>query len=238
MESRKEIMYASAIMAVGIIVAGYFVSETLYKSKQLDRVVTVKGLSEKEVRADLAIWPIQISAVSNDLGELQRDLRNQTRILNDFFREQNFNDDEINIGSPNIQDVKANAYGGDMQYSQYRYIAKVDVTVRTADIAKLEDTEGKIGDIIGKGIIIGSKNYWQQIEYLYTKLNEIKPDMIEEATINAREAAEKFARDSGSKVGKIKTATQGLFSIENRDINTSHIKKVRVVTTVEFYLED
>lgn len=238
MESRKEIIYASVILAVSIAVAGFFISDLLYKAKQLDRVVTVKGLSEKEVRADLAIWPIQITVVSNDLGELQQDLRNQTQILNEFFLGQNFNGDEINIGSPNIQDVKANAYGGDMQYSQYRYIAKVDVTVRTTDIAKLEDTEGKIGDIIGKGIIIGSKNYWQQIEYLYTKLNDIKPAMIEEATINAREAAEKFARDSGSKVGKIKTATQGLFSIENRDINTSHIKKVRVVTTIEFYLED
>ena len=103
---------------------------------------------------------------------------------------------------------------------------------------KLQQAVAEIPSIIGKGIILGSKNYWQQIEYLYTGLNEIKPSMIEEATKNARQAAEKFARDSDSKVGKIKSASQGLFSIQNRDVNTGNIKKARVVNTVVFYLED
>jgi hypothetical protein len=95
-----------------------------------------------------------------------------------------------------------------------------------------------ITSLIGQGIVLSQTNYWQQAEYLYTSLNDIKPVMIEEATKNARQAAGKFAVDSDSKVGKIKKASQGLFTITNRDMNSPHIKKVRVVSTIEFYLDD
>ena len=238
MEYKNRIIYASLIMGICLVTAGFFISQTLLKAKQLERYVTVKGLSEREVEADIAIWPIQITVVSNDLTLLEKDLLSQTGTMKAFFNDQNFSEDEITIGSPSIQDSRANVYGGNNTGNQFRYVAITDFTIRTSDIDKLHEAVAKIPSIIGKGIILGSKNYWQQIEYMYTKLNDIKPDMIEEATRNAREAAEKFARDSDSKVGKIKSANQGLFSIENRDINTGHIKNVRVVTTVVFYLED
>jgi hypothetical protein len=237
MESKNRIIYASLILGICLVMAGFFISQTLLKAKQLERYVTVKGLSEREVIADIAIWPIQVSIVSNDLAQLEKDLNKQTEIIKDFFSEQGFTEDEITIGSPSIQDNRANYYGGGTP-SQYRFTANRDFTIRTAEIDKLQKALDMVPSLIGEGIILGSKNYWQQVEYLYTKLNDIKPDMIEEATKNAREAAEKFARDSDSKVGKIKSATQGLFSISNRDINTGHIKKVRVVSTVVFYLED
>lgn len=238
METRKGNITTAIILGISLVVAGYFISQTILKARKFDRYVSVKGLSEREVMADIAIWPFEVTVASNNLGELQNELKKQSAIIKNFFNEQGFTSDEITVGSPNIQDNQAIMYGGGGQQSPYRYIAKTDVTIRTSDIERLQKAASDVLDLIGKGVIIGAKNYWQQIEYLYTKLNEIKPDMIEEATINAREAAEKFARDSGSKVGKIKQAHQGLFSIENRDINTAHIKKVRVVSTIEFYLED
>lgn len=237
MEHKNRTIYAALILGICLVAAGYFISQTLLKAKKLERYVTVKGLSEREVDADVAIWPIQITVVSNDLGQLEHDLLSHTETVKTFFSSQGFSEEEITIGSPSIQDTRAEYYGGGSGY-QYRYVAKTDFTIRTSDIEKLQNSLGQITSIVSKGIILGSKNYWQQVEYLYTKLNEIKPDMIEEATRNAREAAEKFARDSDSEVGKIKSASQGLFSIQNRDINTGHIKKVRVVSTVVFYLED
>jgi hypothetical protein len=238
MDSRKLYIPAALIMGISLILAGLFISQTLLKARKFDRFVSVKGLSEREVLADVAIWPIEVTVVSNDLAILQDKLQEQSEALKDFFEDHGFTQKEITLGSPTIQDSKANIYGGSGTGSPYRYVAKTDVTIRTSDIEKLQNAASDVPELIGQGVIIGSKGYWQQIEYLYTKLNEIKPAMIEEATINAREAAKKFARDSGSKVGKIKSARQGLFSIENRDINTSHIKKVRVVSTIEFYLED
>jgi hypothetical protein len=237
MEHKNRTIYASLILGICLVTAGYFISQTLLKAKQLERYVTVKGLSEREVDADVAIWPIQITVVSNDLGQLERDLLSHTETVKAFFSSQGFSEEEITIGSPSIQDTRAEYYGSGSG-NHYRYVAKTDFTIRTSDIDKLHNSLGQITSIVSKGIILGSKNYWQQVEYLYTKLNEIKPGMIEEATRNARKAAEKFARDSDSKVGKIKSASQGLFSIQNRDINTGHIKKVRVVSTVVFYLED
>jgi hypothetical protein len=238
MESKHKNIYAALILGSSFVIAGFFISQTLIKAKQMERYVTVKGLSEREVEANLAIWPIQLSVASNDLVQLENDLQKQTNTINKFFMERGFTDEEISAGSPSIQDVRANLYGGNQGTQPYRYIAKTDFTIRTSDLIKLQEAVEDISSIIGQGIILGSKNYWQQIEYLYTDLNSIKPDMIEEATHNAREAAEKFARDSGSKVGKIKSASQGLFTIQDRDVNTGHIKKVRVVNTVVFYLED
>ena len=238
MESNNRIILAALVIGIGIAIAGLFISQTLLKARALERYVTVKGLSEREVSADMAIWPMQITIASNDLRQLESDLLSQTETIQEFFGADGFNDDEITIGSPTIQDTRASLYGGNNMHNEFRYVASRDFTIRTSDIEKLHKTFEKAPSLISKGIIIGSKNYWQQIEYLYTKLNDIKPAMIEEATLNAREAAEKFARDSQSKVGKIKSASQGLFTIENRDVNTGHIKKVRVVNTVVFYLED
>lgn len=238
MEGKNRNIYAALILGASLVIAGFFISQTLLKARQMERYVTVKGLSEREVKADLAIWPIQLSVASNDLLVLENDLMKQSAVLKDFFIGHGFEAYEITIGSPVIQDSRANYYGGDNTGQQYRYIAKTDFTLRTRELEKLQNAVADIQTIISKGIILGSKNYWQQIEYLFTGLNDIKPDMIEEATKNAREAAEKFARDSDSEVGKIKSASQGLFSIQNRDVNTGNIKKVRVVNTVVFYLED
>jgi len=137
-----------------------------------------------------------------------------------------------------ISDQKANMYGGNDQYHEFRYIGRAQLTVRTEQIDRMTQAINKLTDLVGQGIVLNQDQYMGQVQYLYTDLNSIKPAMIESATKNAREAADKFASDSKSKVGKIKKATQGLFTIEDRDMNTQNIKIIRVVTTVEYYLVD
>ena len=229
---------AAVILAAGLILSGYFIGNFFVKAKKYDRSVVVKGLAEKEVLADLAIWPMKFTEASNDLTEIEKNINAKSGVVIDFLKEKGFTDDEISKGLPAIMDAMANPYANQGQPAVNRYTGSFDITVRTTDIPKLKTAMEDITRLIGKGIVIGQANYWQQVEYLYTSLNDIKPGMIEEATKNARQAADKFAVDSNSKVGKIKTASQGLFSISDRDMNSAHIKKVRVVTTIEFFLED
>lgn len=234
----KELIPAAIILSLGLILGGYFIGNFFVKAKKFDRSVVVKGLAEKEVLADLAIWPMKFTEASNDLAEIERNINTKSRIVIDFLKERGVTEEEISKGVPAITDALANPYTQQGQTAANRYTGSFDITVRTSDIPKLKRAMEDITSLIGKGIVIGQANYWQQVEYLYTALNEIKPGMIEEATKNARQAADKFAVDSDSKVGKIKTASQGLFTISDRDMNSPHIKTVRVVTTIEFYLED
>ena len=226
------------IVAVGLALGGYFIGQTFLKGKQFDRFVTVKGLSEREVPADLAVWPINIVLTGNDLQTLRQTLESQNEEVYQFFISQGFEPSEISKGVVNISDAQANIYNTNAQYSAFRYLAKSELTVRTSDIPKLQRSLTASLGLLSKGILFGSKNEWQPVEYTFTGLNDLKPEMIEEATKNAREVADKFARDSDSKVGDIRVARQGLFSISNLDANSPHIKKVRVVSTIDFQLMD
>ncbi len=226
----------TSVLAVSLIIAGFFIGNSHLKAKKYDRYVTVKGLSEREVKADLAIWPINITLAGNNLNVLQTDIEKQKKEVEAFFGMQGFNSDELTVGTTNISDSKVNMYNNG--YREFRYIAKTEFTVRTTDIDKLRTSLSASLDLLSRGILLGSKNEWSPIEYQFTKLNDIKPPMIEEATKNARKVAEKFALDSDSKVGDIRKANQGLFSIYDRDQNTPEIKQVRVVTTIEYQLKD
>lgn len=228
----------AAIVAVALVIAGYFIGNMHRNSVSYNRFVQVKGLSEKEVMADLAVWPIQITLTGNDLKALKSDIEKQKAEVQQFFTDQGFDENELTIGSTNIEDARAQLYGGNSDGRAFRYVVKTEFTVRTGDIEKLQTALTESLSLISKGVLIGSKNTWRPIEYIFTRLNEIKPAMIEEATKNAREVAEKFALDSNSKVGKIKTARQGLFTINDRDQNSPHIKIVRVVSTIDYFLED
>lgn len=226
------------VLSAAIIIAGYFVGNMHKKAMEYQRSVTVKGLSEREVNADLAVWPINISLAGNNLVELKTAIESQKEMVYQFFKDQGFNEDELTMGTTNISDAKADRYGGNPNMMAYRYFAKTEFTVRTSDIKKLQMALETSLDLIAKGIILESKNTWKPIEYTFSGLNELKPMMIEEATKNARQVAEKFAKDSHSEVGKIMDAQQGLFSIYDRDENTPYIKTVRVVSTLEYQLKD
>ena len=225
-------------LALAIVMSGYFIGNMHKIGKKYDRYVEVKGLSEREVKADLAVWPINITITGNDLKQLRKDIEIQNEEVYNFFIDQGFDKSNLTKGSTNINDAYANIYNNNQQNAEYRYLAKSEFTVRTNDIEKLQNALSESLELISKGIILGSKNTWRPIEYIFTGLNDLKPSMIEEATKNARQVAEKFALDSDSRVGKIRVARQGLFTIDDRDQNTPEIKVVRVVSTINFQLED
>ena len=227
-----------ALICASVVLAGYYVGNMHKTGKKYDRYVQVKGLSEQEVQADLAVWPINITLAGNDLQVLRREIEAQNEEVYNFFLDQGFTESDLTKGSTTINDARANIYNPSAQNSQFRYLAKSEFTVRTSDLDRLQNALSASLELISEGIILGSKNEWRPIEYIFTGLNELKPSMIEEATKNAREVAEKFARDSDSRVGKIRIARQGLFTISDRDENTPEIKLVRVVSTIDFQLED
>jgi len=223
------------LLAAGLIIGGYFIGNMHKTGKEYDRYVQVKGLSEREVKADLAVWPINAVLTGNDLKTLKNSIENQNDLVYKFFLDQGFSEEELTRGMVNITDARSNLYNNN-QYAGFRYLSKSEFTVRTNDIKKLQNALSESLNLMSKGIVLGSKNEWRPIEYIFTGLNELKPSMIEEATTNARQVAEKFARDSDSEVGPIRVARQGQFSINDRDQNTPEIKIIRVVSTIDYQL--
>jgi len=215
---------------------GYFLNKTAVEYKMLDRTVTVKGLSEREYPADIVIWPISYRVISNNLQRLYEKLDDSTLLIKNFLRSEGFNATEITVSQPLVEDKVANAYNA--ANITYRFKAKRTITVYSHDINKTRAAMGHIAKLGKQGVSFSGYEYDNRVEYIFTRLNEVKPQMIEEATKKAREVAEKFAADSRSKLGKIKQARQGQFSIMQRDQNNPHIKKVRIVSTIEYYLSD
>ena len=225
------------LLCVGLATMGLLLSEGIIKFRDMERVVSVKGLSERDMPADVAIWPIRFTEVSNDLSELYGSLESKNDKVNKFLRQQGFKVDEISVSVPAIQDRQAQGFSEE-QVRNGRYAGTSTLTVYSNDIEMVRKAMSNLAQLGQNGIAISGQDYDVKTQFLFTKLNDIKPAMIEEATRNAREVAEKFAHDSGSKLGKIKRASQGQFSIDDRDSNTPYIKKVRIVSTVEYYLVD
>lgn len=222
---------------IGLATLGYFLGSAALDFKQYERSVTVKGLSEREYDADVVIWPIQFSAADNNLESLYDAIEQNTTKIKDFLEHNGINANELSFSSPAINDKLAREYGSSSK-AEFRYTAVQTVTVYSKNIEVVRAVMGKLSALGKQGIVFTGDNYQSQTEYSFTRLSEVKPEMIEEATRKAREVAAKFASDSQSKLGKIKRASQGQFSINDRDKNNPHIKKVRVVTTVEYYLSD
>lgn len=195
--------------------------------------VTVRGLCEMEVKADRVIWPIAFKEGGNDLVELAARTEAKNRLVTDWLLSEGISKDQISVSAPKVENQKANGYVG----RSYDYIMTSVITVCTSDVDKVVALESKQFGLLNKGVAIGANEWDNHTVYEYTALNSIKPEMIEKATCNAREAADKFAKDSGSRVGEIVTATQGQFSINDRDSNTPYMKVVRVVTTVVYQLK-
>ncbi len=222
---------------LGLSALGYLLGNSAIKFKEYERSVTVKGLSEREYPADIVIWPIQFTEASNELQELYGSLENSTASIREFLISRNIDQSEISISPPSITDKSAQQYGSN-QKPPFRYTAIQTVTVYSNKIDLVRTAKNSLSELGKLGIVFTGGDYQYQTEYIFTRLNEIKPEMIQEATTKARQVAIKFAEDSQSKLGKIKKASQGQFSINPRDRNNPHIKKIRVVSTVEYYLSD
>ena len=232
----KSAFILGVFIFLGLAFLGFFIGSSAIKFKEYERTVIVKGLSEKEYPADIALWPIHFSAAGNDLTELYESIEKNANEIISFLKANGFEKQEINKSPPGIIDKLAQGY--EKSKIEFRYYATQTITVYSNKIESVRSTMNKLAELGKKGIALTKGGYQNTTEYLFTRLNEIKPSMVEEATTKAREVAEKFVKNSNSKLGKIKTARQGQFSIKNRDKNNPHIKKVRVVSTIEYYLSD
>lgn len=224
---------ASIILSAGIVVASLFIGEAAKDMKSNERYVTVKGLAEREVKANKVIWPIAFNDVSNDLNSLNESIESKNKTIVDYLKKNGVKDSEISVASPSVFDRMAQSYVSENVKVRYQ-ISEV-ITVTSSDVDKIMKLMSKQSEMLRLGIAVGT-NYENRVQYLYTSLNELKPEMIEEATKNARQVADKFAEDAECNLGSIKYANQGQFSI-TEDMNTPHIKKIRVVTTVDYFLK-
>jgi hypothetical protein len=230
-------LFLGAFVCLGLIALGYQISKSIVHLKSLDRTVTVKGLSEREVPANIAIWPITFQEAENDLNKLFSNIQQKNALIVDFLKNNGFQVEEISVSPPGILDKQAEGYGGSEKF-EFRYSGNSTITIYSENVDNVRKAMNTLVELGKQGIAFARQGYQAQTEFIFTKLNAIKPQMVEEATKNAREVAEKFAKDSSSKLGKIKKASQGQFSITNRDNNTPYIKNVRVVSTIEYYLSD
>lgn len=240
------------LVAFGLIVGGWALGTQIKATRLGDRYVTVKGLVERTVKSDLAIWPISYKEAGDDLGSVSAKTEADKKTVLDFLAAQGLQPQEIELGVIRVVDTQANEYGGER--APHRYIVEQQITVRTTRVDQVAAATQKTMQLLQKGIVMNSTpGQGVGVTYKFKGLNSIKPDMITEATRNARAAADRFASDSGSKVGTIRQANQGVFSIlpadEGGDLGSgdmpgsaynadnSLMKTVRVVTTVEYYLE-
>lgn len=224
-------------VALGLAALGLLLGRAAVRVKEYERSVTVKGLSEREVPADVVIWPIVFTEAGNDLGALYAAIEAGQQKIDAFLVSRGIDTAEISHSPPSVADKSAQQYGGGPR-PEFRYAAVQTVTVYSTRVDVVRRAMTELSELGKSGIAFTGGDYQNQTEYLFTGLNRIKPEMIEEATAKAREVAEKFAADSRSRLGKIKRASQGQFSIEARDKNNPHLKKIRVVSTVEYYLSD
>lgn len=244
---RSSYLLPAALVALGLVIGGWALGAQVKATRLSDRYVTVKGLVERKVKSDLAVWPLNYKEAGDDLTAVYTKAEADRKTILDFLAQQGIQTGEIEIGQTSVVDTQANEYGGNAR-APHRYIVQQAITVRTQRVDQVAAAAQKTMLLLQKGIVL---NAGQGPTYKFTGLNSIKPDMITEATRNARAAADRFASDSGSSVGSIRQANQGVFSILPEDeagaatgeydggynANNTITKTVRVVTSVEYYLE-
>lgn len=230
----KARLAGAGLIAIGLVAGGWLMGDGLVRMKQADRAVTVRGLAEREVTADLATWTISYSAKAGDLQTAQSDLDGDTLAIRAFFGELGFKGDDLQPTGANVSQYNENGVA--------TYTVKQRLSLRTTDIGKAQAAVKRQFDLVKQGVELEEGS---GMSYTFTKLNSIKPEMVAQATRDARKSAEQFAKDSGTDVGSIKSATQGYFEVTARDgdasggwgVSDTPFKKVRVVTTVEYYLD-
>jgi hypothetical protein len=233
---------AALLVGIGMAFGGFFVGQGFVKARLGDRSVSVKGLSERDVKADLALWPIRFVVTGNDLAAVQAKVKQDSQTVTEFLRKHGFDDESIAVESPQVTDLLAQTYRSGPVES--RFIIAQLVMLRSNDVDKVAQANRDASGLVEAGIVLSSDQGPSRPSYLFTRINEQKSEMIEEATKRAREAAETFARDSGSRLGGIRRAYQGQFEILARDnapgISESEqiAKTLRVVSTIEYRLAD
>lgn len=233
---------AAILVAGGIGTAGWMVGKGIENMRSLDRFVTVKGLAERDVKADKAVWPITYVATDDVLQTAQVKIDADTQTLLDFLASHGIPRQQTELQNLQVTDQLAQAYRSGPVES--RFIVNQTIQVRSDDVDAVVAASQDIGKLLQGGIVLGGQGYSAGPSFLFTGLNAIKPEMIAAATANAREAAQQFATDSGGQLGGIRRANQGLFQImagdgaPNMNESAQINKTVRVVTTMEYLITD
>lgn len=232
------ILLAALLLGGGAAAGGYLLGEGIVTARLTDRSVAVKGLAEKDVRADLATWQLNFTRTGDSLEAVQAQVENDAEIVRRFLAGAGFNEGEVSILRLEVTDLLAQSYRRE-NVDRARYIVTQTIRARTPRVEIVQAASSRMGELVRQGVVVTDPG---GPAYLFTSLNDIKPGMIAEATRNAREAADRFAADSGSRVGGIRYASQGVFQILPRDRSGAGErgeveKTVRVVSTVSYALE-
>lgn len=232
----KERLLSAAFLAVGIIVMGLCLKAGMDNFTEKDRKVTVKGLAEKEVKADKVTWPITSKELGNDLPELYNRIAGKQLTIKRFLLANGISESEITVNAPQVIDLSADQYNENRR--EYRYNVTLVITVTSNHVDRVRGIIARQGELLKQGVAIVSGDYSNQVTYSLESFKAMKPKMMTEAIENAEKTADQFAKNSKSTLNKIVNADQGQFSIDDRDANTPWIKRVRVVTTVTYSLKD
>ena len=223
------------LLALGLGIGGFFIGQGVVNARVGDRAVTVRGLAERDVLADIAVLPLRITASGDVLSEVQAQIDRDTATVRAFLQAQGYRPEDIDLGRLEVTDVLAREYRPDNVTA--RFIVAQTLVVRTTDVARVQATSRALGDLVRQGVVLQD---FRGPSYFFTGLNDVRPSMIAEATASARTGAQQFARDSGSALGPIRSAHQGSFEILGRDEGTEEnsqvFKRIRVVTTVNYQL--
>ncbi|HXS49169.1 MAG TPA: SIMPL domain-containing protein [Sphingomicrobium sp.] len=240
-DSRAVLLGAVAIFAVGLTTSGYVLGDGLRRAKMAERTVTVRGVSERNVTADLATWTVDFSQEGSDLGPVQQSVNSQAQAVHAFFQRAGFRADEVTDSDVSVARERGRVEDG-KSVGPDKLTVRRSIQLRTHDVMKARAAYARQADLLRDGVELSGSN----VSYTFTHLNALKPEMIAEADRNARASAEQFARDSGAEVGRIRTASQGYFSVGPRDGEecedcnssggSSPFQKVRVVTTIDYDL--
>ena len=222
-------------IGISIVMAAVILAVGLANIITPERSVSVRGLAEREVDANLAVWNMSFSMGENSLESMQRSILEKTEVIKKYLIKHGLEESDFTVKPAAITDNSLNSYM-DQTKITYKFVAQQTILVRSGKIEAVKSAYADSLELVSAGIAV-SQDYDSKVSYEFTKLNDIKPEMIAEATKNARTAAEQFAHDSNSKVGKIKKATQGLFTIEDAAVGLEDKKSVRVVNTVEYLLK-
>ena len=231
---------SALVLGICAIVAATLIADGLTGLRTGDRDVTVKGVAEREVRADLALWPIRFVATGDTLAQAQQQARSSRDAIAAFLKLQAIDDSAVELLRLDVTDTRANPYSGNNL--EHKVIINQTLMVRSNDVDRIRQAAQNVSDLVDSGVVLSSDFGPSGPTYLFTGLNDIKPEMIAEATAAAREAAEQFARDASAELGSLRRANQGVFQILARDQAPGiqepqqPVKTVRVVSTVQYYL--
>lgn len=233
--SSPPFLIPAILIALGVAIAGFLIGQGVENARVGDRSVTVRGLSERVVKSDLAVLPLRFASAGNDLSEVQAKVDRDLAAVRAFLAQQGYTPAEIDLGRLQVTDQYAREYQSSNVGTRYQ-VAQT-VIVRTNNVDRVETTTRSLDALLRQGVVLQDYN---GPSYLFTKLNDVRAEMIGQATASARTGAQQFARDSGASLAGIRSATQGSFEIRGRDEigdeSSQVFKKVRVVTTINYRL--